>query len=211
MYAQPDYTAALASLQSMTSDQLKEILNSDDKFDEFIKELPQMKAMYSEKEMVMASNKSLAEYNLSQEPVLREAKERLLEKYGEATRLSEEVRGLQAELERKSGSVRPDPLLALLEAANQEAEEESEIMMDSYIQSGDRSIEQFIEEYQEKRKLAHMRRIKVDKMKELLARKQSATPSRQAPPPPGGYGGGGGNPLPYPSQAFNNMPLPGYR
>ena len=27
MYAQPDYPAALASLQSMTSDQLKEILN----------------------------------------------------------------------------------------------------------------------------------------------------------------------------------------
>ena len=83
-------------------------------------------------------------------------------------------------------------------------------MMDSYIQSGDRSIEQFIEEYQEKRKLAHMRRIKVDKMKELLARKGSgATPSRQAPPPPGGYGGG--NSLPYPSQSYNNMPLPGYR
>ena len=92
---------------------------SDDRFDEFIKELPQMKAMYSEKEMVMASNKSLAEYNLSQEPVLRGAKERLLEKYGEATRLSEEVRGLQADLERKSGSVRPDTLLALLQAANQ--------------------------------------------------------------------------------------------
>ena len=92
---------------------------SDDKFDEFIKELPQMKAMYSEKEMVMASNKSLAEYNLSQEPVLREAKERLLEKYGEATALSDKVRGLQSELERKSGSVRPDTLLALLEAANQ--------------------------------------------------------------------------------------------
>ena len=78
-----------------------------------------MKAMYSEKEMVMASNKSLAEYNLSQEPVLREAKERLLEKYGEATTLSDKVRGLQSELERKSGSVRPDTLLALLEAANQ--------------------------------------------------------------------------------------------
>ena len=92
---------------------------SDDKFDEFIKELPQMKAMYSEKEMVMASNKSLAEYNLSQEPVLGGAKERLLEKYGEATRLSEEVRGLQADLERKSGSVRPDTLFALLQAANQ--------------------------------------------------------------------------------------------
>ena len=94
-------------------------MSSDDKFDEVIKGLPQMKAMYSEKEMVMASNKSLAEYNLSQEPVLREANERLLEKYGEATTLSDKVRSLQSELERKSGSVRPDTLLALLEAANQ--------------------------------------------------------------------------------------------
>jgi len=211
MYAQPDYPAALASLQSMTSDQLKEILNSDDKFEEFIKELPQMKGLYNEKEMLMASNKSLAEYNMSQEPVLREAKEKLLEKYTEATRLSEEVRSLQSQLEQKSGNVRPDTLLALLEAANQEAEEESETLMDTFLQTGDTQIEQFLEEYQEKRKLAHLRRIKVDKMKELLARKASSgsTPARQAPPPPMQYSG---NALPYPSQAYNNMPLPpGYR
>lgn len=248
MYAQPDYPAALASLQSMTSDQLKEILNrlsgnyflnsccnhgfsffSDDKFEEFIKELPQMKALYNEKEMLMASNKSLAEYNMSQEPVLREAKEKLLEKYTEATRLSEEVRSLQSQLEQKSGNVRPDTLLALLEAANQvtlminqqsslcsilsfqEAEEESETLMDTFLQTGDTQIEQFLEEYQEKRKVAHLRRIKVDKMKELLAQKASSgnTPARHAPPPPMQYSG---NALPYPSQAYNNMPLPpGYR
>ena len=83
-HAQPDYPAALSSLQGMTSDQLKEILNrftsklnnldrikntgyfSEDKFEDFIKELPQMKALYGEKEMLLASNKSLAEYNLSQ-------------------------------------------------------------------------------------------------------------------------------------------------
>ena len=92
---------------------------SDDKFEEFIKELPQMKALYNEKEMLLASNKSLAEYNLSQEPVLREAKERLLGRYTEATRLSDEVRTLQAQLESKTGAARPDTLLALLEAANQ--------------------------------------------------------------------------------------------
>ena len=39
-----------------------------------------------------------AEYKLSQKPVLREAEEGLVEKYGEATRLSDEVRGLQTEL-----------------------------------------------------------------------------------------------------------------
>ena len=41
-------------------------MRSEEKFEEFIKELPQMKALYGEKEMLLASNKSLAEYNLSQ-------------------------------------------------------------------------------------------------------------------------------------------------
>lgn len=59
---------------------------SDDKFDEFIRELPQIKSLYNEKEMLVASNKSLAEYNMSQEPLLRQAKEKLMERYGEAVR-----------------------------------------------------------------------------------------------------------------------------
>jgi hypothetical protein len=45
-------------------------LNEEDKFDTFIRELPQVKRLYEEKEMLMASNKSLAEYNLSQVPYL---------------------------------------------------------------------------------------------------------------------------------------------
>ena len=49
MYAQPDYPAALMSLQGMDSDQLKEILNNEDKFDNFMKELPQVKALVNEK------------------------------------------------------------------------------------------------------------------------------------------------------------------
>ena len=44
----------------------QEILNEEDKFDNFIRELPQVKKLYEEKELLMASNKSLAEYNLSQ-------------------------------------------------------------------------------------------------------------------------------------------------
>ena len=40
---QPDYPAALSSLQHMDSEQLKEILNSEDKFDLFVRDLPQMK------------------------------------------------------------------------------------------------------------------------------------------------------------------------
>ena len=45
---------------------MQDILNNEDKFDQFIRELPQMKALQEEKEMLLTSNKSLAEYNLSQ-------------------------------------------------------------------------------------------------------------------------------------------------
>merc|ERR1712192_245001 len=191
---QPDYPAALSSLQHMDSEQLKDILNNEDKFDEFIGELPQMKA--------------------------------LQEEYRTAQQLGEEVRELKAALDTKQGNVSPDTLLALLEAANQEVEEESEQMTDRFL-SGGENLDEFLENYHEKRKIAHLRRVKVDKLKELVrGRNQQqqgqgqgqGTPSRAAPPPPGHqqragtYSWGGRGPgyeqLPYPAQPQYNMPMP---
>ena len=61
----------------------------------------------------------------------------------------------------KQGNIIPDTLLALFPAANQQIEEESEIMMNDFLSSGG-SVEDFLEQYHDKRKLAHMRRIKVE-------------------------------------------------
>jgi ESCRT-I complex subunit VPS37 len=211
----------------MNSDQLKEILHNEDKFDEFIKEMPQIKALYDEKEMLMASNKSLAEYNLSQEPVISEGKQKLVEKYQIAAELAEEVKKIKTELDGQTGKVSPDTMLALLEAANQEAEEESEKLADQFLNDGG-DVEEFVEEFREKRKLAHLRRIKIDKMRELIAgggsRAQSG-PARPAPPPPTSEGSPynmynqGPNynqmssALPYPAQPSYAMPMgpPNYR
>ena len=55
--------------------------------------------------------------------------------------------------------------MALLEASNQQAEEESEALMETFLQGGGGELESFLEEYQEKRKLAHLRRVKVDTIK----------------------------------------------
>lgn len=232
---QPDYPAALGLLQHMNSDQLKEILNDDDKFEEFIKEMPQLKALYDEKEMLMTSNKSLAEYNLSQEPVITEAKQILVEKYQKAAQLAEEVKKVKTELDRQTGKMTPDTMLALLEAANQEGEEESEKVAEEFLDNGG-DVEEFIETFRDKRKLVHLRRIKIDKMRELIAAggrnpSSSGGPARPAPPPPVMQGPGGGAPynmynppgpnyhqpstsaLPYPSQPSYAMPMmpPNYR
>lgn len=209
---QPDYPAALASLQHMDIDGLKEILNDEDKFDTFVKELPQIKSLDAEKEMLMTSNKSLAEYNISQEPVVKERKEKLLEKFQTATQLADKVKALKADIDNKSGKMTPDSLLILLEAANQEAEEESETMVEFFMADGG-SLEEFLENYKEKRKLAHLRRIKIDKMRELISNKQN-TPSRPAPPPPSNTSA---SQLPYPTNSagtgfpgYPPIPTPGY-
>jgi ESCRT-I complex subunit VPS37 len=192
---QPDYPAALGSLQHMDVDSLKEILNNEDKFDEFIQNLQQIKSLHEQKEVIMASNKSLAEYNLSQEPVVKEQKAKLLEKFQSASSLAEKVKGLKAEIDNKSGKMTPDSLLILLEAACSEAEEESEEMVETFMSSQDNSLDEFLNMYKDKRKLAHMRRIKIDKMRELLVRNnqhsnnqrrsdQVMSPVRQAPLPP---------------------------
>ena len=60
--------------------------------------------------------------------------------------------------------------MALFLAANQQIEEESEIMMDDFLSMVDGGFgENFLGQYHDKRKLAHMRRVKVDKLKELLS------------------------------------------
>ena len=71
---------------------------------------------------LLASNKSLAEYNMSQEPVLREGKLRLAEKHRTASSLCAGLKDLQSQLQTKSGQVGPDTLLALLQANTQEVE-----------------------------------------------------------------------------------------
>ena len=113
--SQPDFAAALATIQGWDKDRLQELLDDEEKFDALIKGLGQIKSLRDEKEMLMASNRSLAEYNLSQEPALKDLKAQLADKHREAMRTAEKVKNAKRELDEKSGSVEPDTLLALLQ------------------------------------------------------------------------------------------------
>ena len=70
--------------------------------------------MCNEKEELMVANKSLAEYNLSQEPILKGKKEQLASKHREAVQLVSTVKALQTQLEAKSGKIQPESLYYLL-------------------------------------------------------------------------------------------------
>ena len=63
----------------------------------------------------MVANKSLAEYNLSQEPYLTAKKTKLTEKHREAIELVSAVKEAKSKLESKTGKIQPDSLYYLLE------------------------------------------------------------------------------------------------
>uniref|UniRef100_A0A674AX97 VPS37B subunit of ESCRT-I n=1 Tax=Salmo trutta TaxID=8032 RepID=A0A674AX97_SALTR len=134
-----------------------------------------------------------------------------------------------------SGNSSLDILLALLQAEGAKIEEETENMADSFL-DGELPLDCFIDDYQRRRHLAHVRRVKIDKLRELvlkgLTRPQQtptqpsrpqdfpSTPytngalspqsTRAAPPPSPQHSGLSYQVAPYPAMPFPSQGPPGY-
>ncbi|KAH7960109.1 hypothetical protein HPB49_017024 [Dermacentor silvarum] len=207
----PDYTAALGLFQHLNTEELQKLLNDDDRVDSMVKDLQQVKNAENEREMLLASNKSLADFNLSREPKLRQSRQQLKELYEQAQELMAEVEQNKKTLDSLGGQSSLETTLALLQTSAAEAEEESEKIASSFL-DGERTVESFLEEFVEARKLAHLRRVKAEKMTELLTCRLprpmgGSMPSRPAPPAPGYPLASVGPMPPYPTTHYP-MPMP---
>jgi len=183
----PDYPMALSKIQVMSKEELDALLNDDEKFDDYIRSLQQIKQLYSEKEELMTSNKSLAEYNISQEPDIRSKRQELAEKHREAIEMVEKLKISRRELEAKSGNYKPDELYSLLQISSTEVEQDSEKIADEFLEGdvSEANVDAFLEKFLEKRRLYHMRNVKVNKIKEIIENRNSnLTPIRRAPQAP---------------------------
>lgn len=110
-------------------------------------------------------------------------------------------------LESKSSNSNPETILALLQASTAESEEESDKYSSEFLDNN-LSVEEFMEKFMTSRKLMHLRKLKCEKMSELLQGQRSGQRSgaggfyqHQAPPPSQG--------VPYPMNPM--MPMPGFK
>lgn len=216
----PDYNPATGLLQHLTTEELKQLLNDDERLEAMIKDLQQVKRSEAEREMLLASNKSLAEFNLSQEPNISTSKNQLKESYNQLMKLKDDVEDKKQKLDGVTRQMSLDTTLALLQAAAAESEEESEAISENFL-SGEITVDAFLEQYLKKRKSAHLRRVKAEKMVELLQNFSSVpnftpSPSRTAsqPVPPQLQNHAFGYPPSYPANfmpAPGGMPMPYYR
>lgn len=173
---QPDYPAALGLLSHLNAEELKELLNNDSRFDDVMKDVKQIKDLEAEKEVLMASNRSLAEFNLTKEPQLAEGKQHLQELSETGAALCQRIESKVSELKQHSGDMTLETTLALLQTAAAESEEESEAIAEKFLE-GDLDIDSFLEQFTAKRKVMHVRRVKADKMTEILTRQRNASSS----------------------------------
>ncbi|KAG5323410.1 VP37B protein, partial [Pseudoatta argentina] len=204
---EPDIPAALGLLSHLDNDELKELLNNDGKFEDIVKDIKQFKDLETEKEMLMASNRSLAEFNLSKQPELEEGKQVLKELSEQANQLCSSVRDKINEMRDKSGTMTVDTALDLLQAAAAEIEEESEGIAQKFLAS-DIEVDEFLDQFLSRRKLMHLRKVKVDKLREII-RKGHSNSTPGYPPIASNFPGLAPS-IPYPTgPVAMPMPLPG--
>ncbi|KAM9811083.1 VPS37B subunit of ESCRT-I a [Neosynchiropus ocellatus] len=154
-----------------TMTQLNEILEDDEKLTKMVQEMEEMQEVQLSKDTTLANNRTLANENLDLQPRLEHKKEQLTKRYRCLQETLEAFQLRKSTLDHKSGNTSLDTLLALLQTEGAKIEEETENMADSFL-DGDMTLDSFIDSYQSKRKLAHLRRVKIEKLQEMVMKGQ---------------------------------------
>ncbi|KAK2558169.1 Vacuolar protein sorting-associated protein 37B [Acropora cervicornis] len=157
----------MSLLQHIDKGELQELLNNEGQINDLISDNEEVKRIGIHHDTVMASNRSLAEYNLSQQPVLERKKQMLIEAYQNKTLIQVEFDKNQQTLETLSSQYSPDTTLALLQASAQQAEDEAEKTADKFM-DGEINVDEFIQTFQSQKTTHHLRKIKSEKLSELL-------------------------------------------
>ncbi|XP_072895027.1 vacuolar protein sorting-associated protein 37C isoform X1 [Hemitrygon akajei] len=170
-------------LRALSPEELQEVLENDEKMERLVLDSEEVQNLQLEREMSLATNRSLAESNLGLQPRLERGKAQLLEKYGELRQIHQAVTERHQKLESHRQRADPEGLLAVLQAEGAKVEDESEELAEAFL-SGQCVLDAFLERYAEQRRLAHARRVRVEKLQEILQRRDPPSSSSSSTPPP---------------------------
>ncbi|XP_019394403.1 PREDICTED: vacuolar protein sorting-associated protein 37B isoform X1 [Crocodylus porosus] len=166
-------------LESLSLQQLHELLEDEEQLQALARGMDEAQNVQLSKEMTLASNRSLAEDNLLYQPKLETLKASVIQKYQELQVLFEAYQIKKTKLDSQSSNASLETLLALLQTEGAKIEEDTENMAEKFL-DGEVALDSFIDEYQSKRKLAHLRRVKIEKLQDMVLKGQRL-PQAQLP------------------------------
>lgn len=113
----------------------------------------------------MASIRSLAEFNLARQNDYESNRATLLTLVGDCNKLKEEIQEKATKLLELSRRTSLDSTLAAVLTATSQAEQDSEGVANSFLDNS-LDYDSFLNQYSNKRKVAHLRRIKADRLRQ---------------------------------------------
>lgn len=173
----------METLKDKTLEELEEMQNDPEAINRLAQEAPEVQDLQLEREMALATNRSLAERNLEFQGPLEISRSNLSDKYQELRKLVERCQEQKAKLEKFSSALQPETLLDLLQIEGMKIEEESEAMAEKFLE-GEVPLETFLENFSSMRVLSHLRRVRVEKLQDVMRKPRvSQEPAGDAPPP----------------------------
>ncbi|CAD5231122.1 unnamed protein product [Bursaphelenchus xylophilus] len=202
-------SSLMNQIRTFNEEQLRLLLDDNRRIDGMIEQMPQFSTLRSDKETRLIMCKSMAESNLAMEPTFNQSREKLNRTLNEVRGLIAAVKSIEAEVGDDSGPQNLETTSALLQAAAQTVEDESERLSDKLL-DGDIEVDDFIKDFEKKRIRFHLRKIKAEKLIEL-SRQPVYTPQTAGsrpysqpiyPHPAAGYRQSGA--FMYPTPAYRN-------
>uniref|UniRef100_A0A8D0HV06 VPS37C subunit of ESCRT-I n=1 Tax=Sphenodon punctatus TaxID=8508 RepID=A0A8D0HV06_SPHPU len=163
----------METLRDQTVEELRELQENSEEIERLVQESNEVQELQLEREMALATNRSLAERNLKFQEPLEAGRTSLSDKYQELRELAERYQEQKAKLEKFSAAVQPETLLNLLQVESQKLEEESEAMAEKFLE-GEVPLEMFLEQFSSMRKLSHVHRVRVEKLQEVLRKSEAS-------------------------------------
>ncbi|VDP90465.1 unnamed protein product [Echinostoma caproni] len=123
-FANDDLSTSVAGLSKT---ELEQLLNDTEEIKKIAKSSSQVKKSIADKESLMQQNRRLAETNLALEPQFLVKKHDLADLYQRLSEARERYADLKSRIDALGSNYNPSTILALIQAANAEAEEGSEV------------------------------------------------------------------------------------
>ncbi|XP_029621975.1 vacuolar protein sorting-associated protein 37C isoform X1 [Salmo trutta] len=158
-------------LQDLSQSELEDLLDNTERVESMALESDEIQNIQLEREMALASNRNLAEQNLDMKPRLERQREHLVERYSELEGVRETYRQHCDQKDGVMGQVSPEGLFSRLQTEGASTETESESLADEFL-DGQLSLDSFLDRFLSLRSLAHKRRVRIEKLQEILRQKK---------------------------------------
>ncbi|XP_071543883.1 vacuolar protein sorting-associated protein 37A-like [Panulirus ornatus] len=153
----------LPEVASLSRDELEDILTCEDKLTEFVAGLPQLTAVKTHCDQLIAQNEALAKANLERSSEYERVRDATIQKVEELTSLRASFEDMTLMQQKASEKLAPANIQESLLIFAVQSEEESEKIAEDFLQK-QIDVEEFLGSYMEKRIETHLRKFKGERL-----------------------------------------------